>query len=171
MTMLLFHRIGDRKFGSNFNTLRELLNLNHRTQISFDGVYSEVWQHREALRSFKDITLFVMGEYVGKDNSFDTGQPPGKLITWDQVNALRSNYGFKIGYHTWSHRDLTQLSDEEVRKEVTPPFLIERFAYPMGRVDERVAKIVEQCGYTEAWAAGEHGDGSQFQRKRNYLGW
>jgi peptidoglycan/xylan/chitin deacetylase (PgdA/CDA1 family) len=83
---------------------------------------------------------------------------------------LRDEYGFEIGYHSWSHRNLKTLSDAEVLQEVLPPFPMCRFAYPYGDVDERVATIVRNAGYQEAWSVTQ-GDGSQFQRKRRYLNW
>ncbi len=165
--MILLHRVGPR-FNSNFNELAEVIAATG--PISFDGIYDSVLRHADALYG-KDITLFVMGKYVGHDNSFDVGQPPATYLTWPEIFRVEAITGAKIGYHSWSHQDLTTLSDAEVIREITPPFPMERFAYPHGRVDERVAKLVEKAGYTEAWAAGPHGDGSRFQRKRSYLNW
>lgn len=165
--MYLLHNIGPR-FNSNYNQISEI--LESEGPISFDGIYSSVETYSDRLAG-KDITLFVMGKFIGSDNSFDVGQIPEKYLTWPQILWLEAKIGAKIGYHSWSHRDLTTLSDAEILLEITPPFPMERFAYPHGRVDGRVAKLVEKAGYTEAWAAGPHGDGSQFQRKRRYLGW
>lgn len=164
--MILLHRIGER-VNSNFNTLEEI--LSHKGLISFDGVYEEVWNHRDQLRG-KKVTLFFCGDHTGGTNSFDVGQPPGNFITIQQLLTLRDDYGFRLGYHSRSHRVMTDLSDDEVRAELVSPIPCELFAYPHGDVDSRVAKLVQRAGYKEAWSVTQ-GDDSQFQRKRSYLNW
>lgn len=164
--MILLHRIGER-VNSNFNTIEEI--LDYKGLISFDGIYEEVWNHREQLRG-KKVTLFFCGDHTGGDNSFDEGQPPGKFITMDQLLHLRDHFGFRLGYHSRTHRVLTDLSDEEVRAELVSPIKCDLFAYPHGNVDLRVAKLVKMAGYKEAWSVTQ-GDDSQFQRKRSYLNW
>jgi peptidoglycan/xylan/chitin deacetylase (PgdA/CDA1 family) len=167
--MFLLHRIG-RRVNSNFNTIEEILTSDG--PISFDGIYDSVLWHADELVG-KDVTLFVMGDHIGGDNHFDVGQPPAKYLDWHELQYLVTRLNAKLAWHTWSHRDLTKLSDADVIREITPHEFIPTvsLAYPYGRVDERVAKLVEQAGYQEAWAAGPYGDGSQFQKKRPYLGW
>jgi len=165
--MKLLHQIGDRKYGSNFNNLSEIINC--YDVLSFDGIYESVYQNYKHLKG-KRIVFFVMGKYVGLDNSFDVGQPLSKYCTWDQVREMAEYLHASIGYHSFSHPDLTKLSDAEVIQEISPPFPMNFFAYPGGVVDARVAKLVQEAGYTEAWSVNQ-GDGSQFQKKRTYLNW
>lgn len=164
--MKLLHRIGHRQ-NSNFNTIEEILACNE--PLSFDGVYTEVWENRRLLAG-KDITIFFSGAHVGKDNTFDTGQPLGFFCDYNQIMSLHLSHGFKLGYHSLSHRDLTLLSDAEVIKEISPPFPMPFFAYPYGNVDERVARLVKCMGYEAAWSVRQ-GDGTQFQKDRTYLNW
>lgn len=166
--MYLFHNIGKR-INSNYNLLSEVLACAAQGPISFDGVYRNVYENRECLKGL-DVTMFIMGDYVGKDNSFDTGQPYEKLCSWDELIDLHMNYGFKFGWHSWSHRNLTLLSNEEVLKECTPPFPMDYFAYPYGDVDDRVADIVLALDYKDAWSVTQ-GTGIRFQRNRKYFGW
>ena len=105
-----------------------------------------------------------------EDNSFDVGQKHEFYCTWQEIKELVSITKAKLGWHTWSHRNLCTLSDEEVRREITPPFPMKYFAYPYGDVDARVARLVEEAGYEEAWSVTQ-GDGSRFQRRRRYLNW
>lgn len=164
--MILLHNIGER-VNSNYNTLSEILAC--RDRLSFDGVYENVWKHRYDLKDLKPI-FFVMGNYVGKDNSFEPEMPREKYCDWHQVFDLVKLSNGHFGWHTWSHRDLTQLSDEEVIKEITPPFQMRYFAYPFGRCDARVAKLVEAAKFDRAYSV-DQGDGSRFQLKRKYLNW
>lgn len=161
--MILLHNVGP-KINSNYNTLEEI--LSSEGKLSFDGVYRNVFDSFEAFKE-RDITLFVMGNYIGKDNSFDVGMPLERLCTMNEIMLMASN-GAKIGWHTWSHRDLTKLSDEELEKEVTPIFPMKYFAYPYGKFNDMVIEAVKKAGFEEAWSVTE-GDDSQFQRLRRYL--
>lgn len=170
--MRLLHRIGQR-INSNFNSISEILALDE--DLSFDGIYTSVWENRLELyqwkqRTHRDIYLFVMGDSVGRDNRFDVGQPPGNFCTWDQVQTMVEAMGCKLGWHTWTHPNLTLLPDEKVIKEITPPFPMKYFGYPYGNVDDRVAHLVEQAGYEDAWSVVQ-GNGQRFQRNRPYLNW
>lgn len=168
--MILLHRIGDRKYGSNFNTLEEILKLPMETPLSFDGIYEEVWEHREQLRG-RDITLFFCGAHLARDNSFDVGQPHGNFIGYERLFILNDMFGFKLGYHSLTHQNLCLIeSDVELLTEIKPPFKMDAFAYPYGNVNARVASFVEHMGYKEAYSVTQ-GDGSQFQKRRRYLNW
>ena len=162
--MYLCHRIGE-KINSNFNTREEIAWSNGA--LSFDGIYLSVWENRDILKG-RDVTLFVMGDHVGGDNFFDAGEPFSRFCDWNRIMELVKD-GAKLGWHTWSHRDLTTLSDEDVRKELTPPFPMTRVAYPHGKADARIAAIAAELGFTEGYCAGEHGDGSPMLQKRSYL--
>lgn len=164
--MLLCHNIGPR-VTSNYNTREEILASNE--PLSFDGVYKNVLRNMDVLDG-KDVTFFVMGKYVGKDNAFDVGQPHEEYCTWDEVIYMCGVLKAKLGWHTWSHENLTMLSDSRVIEEITPPFKMDTFAYPFGNTDKRVADLVSQAGFKEAWSVFQ-GDGTIFQRKRRYLNW
>lgn len=164
--MILLHNIGQRH-NSNYNNRREIESCPF--PLSFDGIYRNVWWNQDVLAG-KDVILFVMGAYVGKDNSFDVGQPREEYCTWEEIMYMVNTYGFHLGWHTWTHPSLVHLSDEQVIKEITPPFPMKYFAYPYGDVDARVAKLVEKAGYESAWSVTQ-GDGSTFQKRRQYLNW
>lgn len=164
--MILLHNIGLRH-NSNYNTPDEI--AASQGPLSFDGVYYNVYTNRHLLKD-RDVTLFIMGNYIGKDNAFDRGQLPETFCDWKEILELKECYGVKLGWHTWTHRNLCWLTDDEVRREITPPFEMDYFAYPYGVCDARVADLVAAQGYKEAWSVTQ-GDGSQFQRKRRYLNW
>lgn len=164
--MKLLHNIGER-LNSNYNTREEILACDD--ELSFDGIYHNVFRNNDVLRG-KKVTLFVMGAYVGGDNSFDAGMPLEKYCSWDEVIALADTLRAEIGWHTWTHRDLTTLSDEELAREVQPPFPMKAFAYPHGRFDDRVIAAVKSAGYERAYGVF-NGDGSPYQMTRSYLNW
>jgi len=86
--------------------------------------------------------------------------------------------GHQIGSHTWSHPDLTGLSDDQIRREMTDVsdrireilgFQLNTMRPPYGSWDERVRRILhDEMGYsiinwsldTNDWANGGNTDAS-----------
>lgn len=164
----LFHRIGER-LNSNFNTKEEIAGLPKGEVITFDGVYDSILEVKNELFNHH-VTLFVTGSYVGHTNEFDKGQPLGRFLDWNEIVKLCSTYGCDLGWHTWTHRDLTTLSRAEKWKEIQPPFPMDYFAYPYGRFDDECLELVRLAGYKEAFSVNQ-GDDSRYQRRRKYLNW
>lgn len=167
--MLLLHNIGHRQ-NSNYNSPEEIENTDE--QLGFDGIYLNVWAHRHLLKKKRKgpTILFVMGNTIGGDNAFDSGMPRELYCDWNKIMDLVQNYGCELGWHTWSHPDLTALPAEKIKEEVTPPIPMKYFAYPYGNVNDRVEHIVREAGFEEAWSVTQ-GHGGPFQRNRNYLNW
>lgn len=144
--------------------------------IGFDGIYKNVFENREIL-SNKTGILFIMGNYVGKDNTFDLPNVPKleQYCTWEELNQMTIELpGFTIGWHTWSHPDLTLLSKEEIMREITPPYPMTTFAYPYGRFNELVIQCVKEAGFLKAYSVTQgtdnpHEPDHQFKIKRNYI--
>lgn len=55
--------------------------------------------------------------------------------------------GHQIGSHTAAHRDLTRLSDDDLRAALGTPPESRMIAYPHGRADARVARAAREAGY------------------------
>lgn len=72
--------------------------------------------------------------------------------TVEQLLELQNNYGWEILSHTYSHLDLTQLTDSELEYElreskewlINKGFKIENFAYPFGRYNDRVKQFAKK---------------------------
>ena len=161
--MRLLHNIGDIRH-SNYHTREQVLNSTE--PLGFDGIYLNVYENKDVL-SGKTGIFFVMGNYIGGDNSFDLQYVPKleKYCTWDQINELCEEFDFEIGWHTWSHPDLTKLSKEEIIKEITPPVPMKYFAYPYGLFNDLVVECVKELGYEKAWSVTQ---GSRNPNEKDY---
>ena len=65
-----------------------------------------------------------------------------------------SERGAYIGYHSWSHRHLTNLSKLELRAEVAMPSWwswSKMFCYPYGTYDDTVVQQIANSGYSAAY--------------------
>lgn len=164
--MILLHNIG-RRVNSNYNSRQEVMACDEA--LSCDGVYKSIYDNMDILAG-KDVTLFVMGDYVGLDNHFDAGQIVERLCNWSEIIELVTKFKCKMGWHTWSHPDLTALAYQDVVREITPPFPMDYFAYPYGKFNAHVIEAVRRAGFKEAWGVFR-GDGTAYQRTRRYLNW
>ena len=173
MSWKLAHNIGTENH-SNYNTREQIIACTE--PIGFDGIYKNVFENREIL-SNKTGIFFIMGNYVGKDNTFDLPNVPKleEYCTWEELNQMTIELpGFTLGWHTWSHPDLTQLSKEEIMREITPPYPMPTFAYPYGRFNELVIQCVKEAGFLSAYSVTQGTDNPQepdyqFKIKRNYI--
>lgn len=156
----LVHNIGEGR-STNYSTADKIQKA--KGLLTFDGVYRNVWEHKHLLEG-KDVILFVTGNYVGHDNSFDCFMPRERFCDWNQIMEM-ALAGAKIGWHTYQHIDLRKLTREELVKEITPPFPMESFAYPYGYFNELVIDVVKECGYKNAYTVFA-GDDSDYQIKR-----
>ncbi len=163
--MKLLHSIGPVKHTSNYNTREEVEACTE--PLSFDGVYKSVWENRDILKD-KEVMLFIMGNYVGQNNAFDTGEPLQLFCDWRHITELATAYNCELGWHTWSHPDLTTLTDVRLAYEVTPPWPMDFFAYPYGRYDDRVVEAVKKAGFKFAWSVTQ-GNDDRYTLKREYL--
>lgn len=164
--MKLLHNIG-KIDDANYNTREEVFDCDD--ELSFDGVYLNVYQNQDILKYKKGI-FFVMGDFLGKDNKFDLKNVPQieRFCTLKQVDEMCDKYNFEIGWHTWSHRDLTKLSENEIMHEITPPITMKYFAYPYGTFNEKVVECVRKAGYKKAWSVGQ-GNNNPLTLYRDYL--
>ncbi len=148
--MRLAHNIGTEDH-SNYHTREQIIACGE--PIGFDGVYRNVFENQDVLHGKSGI-MFAMGNFMGKDNKFDLEHVPKleQYCTLSEVKQLCGLYNFEIGWHTWSHRDLTTLSDREVTQEITAPFPTKLLRYPYGKYDDRIVELVKQAGYEKAYS-------------------
>lgn len=80
-------------------------------------------------------------------------------MTWDDLRA-HTERGVLVGSHGITHARLTQLGDDEVRRELVDSKreledelgrVCAAFAYPYGEHDARVRALVREAGYQRAY--------------------
>ncbi len=122
--------------------------------ITFDGVYDNIAKYAiPILKQFGyPFELFIIGQYVGKDNAFDSVEP---LTNFAGVEALARlvKAGGRLQWHTWSHELLSGTqSQEKYNQELAVPDALRKlcpqgfqwFAYPHGERDENYRSQVKQ---------------------------
>ena len=116
--------------------------------ITLDDGYGSQWEAGQALTRRGMVGVFFI----------TTRQP--RLADW-QIRAL-AGAGHEIGAHTFSHPDLTTLSDSQLVWELSSARAelqaasgqpVDYFAYPYGAYNNRVIAATQAAGYRGAVAA------------------
>lgn len=157
MKTAVFHKIGEPSEDHMVNSLEQILAFDG--QITFDGAYMSVYEHRKQLAFLESPLLFIQGYSVGTEG----------IMSWQQIMELVFDNNFQLGWHGHSHRRLTELRDSEVEEELTCPLPLDLYAYPHGDWDSRVAKIVQEMGYLRAYSTTQGEEGNDFAIPRIYL--
>jgi hypothetical protein len=90
--------------------------------ITFDGVYKCILEHAAPLlyqMGFR-FECFIIGDYVGKDNSFDKGEPLFDFASFSDLAAL-INWGGTLQWHTRTH---------QIPKDASPQLLLREYTVP-----------------------------------------
>ena len=137
-----------------------------RLAITFDDGYASVYHHAFPVLRAHDIkaTVFLIAGYAGQMNAWDIniGGLRFPHLDWRQIELL-AEAGWEFGSHGMSHRDLTLLTDAELRRELElSRQIIERrsgchngwIAYPFGNVNARVWHAAVECGYRSGVVMG-----------------
>ncbi|MGW4838879.1 polysaccharide deacetylase family protein [Streptomyces globisporus] len=147
--------------------------------LTFDDGYADFLD--EALPVLRKhgfrATVYVLPGRPGGVNEWDPLGPRKPLLTHEGVRRVAAA-GMEVGSHGLYHRDLTGLSDEELRRETRDSreligdltgSLPEGFCYPYGILDRRVTQAARSAGYGHACALSPGPLLSRFALPRTHI--
>ena len=101
-------------------------------------------------------TIFLAAGFMDGDDLPVLRDRSGiRPLTWPQVQEM-ARHGVAFGAHTMTHRSLTELTPDEIEREVIESrdvvadkvgAPVETFCYPRGHFDERVKQVVRAAGF------------------------
>lgn len=145
-----------------------------RFAITFDDGYLSVYEHAYPAMVERHIkaTIYVVVDSIGGLNEWDrkAGDQSEQMMSAQQIKEL-SDAGFEIGSHTLTHPHLTELNDDDLKRELVESKSrledllgkpVKSFSYPYGDCDDRVIASAIEAGYSNAvttklgivWEAG-----------------
>lgn len=118
--------------------------------ITFDDGYRDLYTaaYPALLRRNMKAVAYLVSGFLGAPNN----------VTRDQVREMDLN-GIEIGAHTFSHVDLTKVSDAELQRQLVDSRAdleqlvghpVTDFCYPAGQFNAKVAQAVQRAGYDDA---------------------
>ena len=156
---------------------------------------------KQIIDSFDGITIGNSNEknvYLTFDNGYEAGYTEKILDSLKNTNVkatffITAHYlntasdivkrmieeGHIVGNHTVNHKDLTKLSDEEIKDEIMNLHnaVYEKFGYemkyfrpPKGESSERVIKITKEFGYTTVMWSSAYDDWDKDKQNREEYG-
>ncbi len=126
--------------------------------FTFDDAYSCIFKNAYPIlkKSGYIGAVFVITNFIGKENSWDINfGVKFRHLNAEELKMLAKD-GWIIGSHTHTHRDLTRLSDNELKEELSrSKKILEQIlgeevfsiAYPYGRYSKRVLEAAKNVGY------------------------
>jgi len=154
-----------RQSGYKFVRLDELYSdedSDNKLRVSFDDGYDGIYKiFNDYLKPRNiPITIFVTAGFIGKKAEWDYKPTPSRHLSIDQIKELASSDLVTIASHSMTHPDLTCLSLEKLRYEITESkkvledltgVEITNFSYPFGRFNSTVIEEVKRAGYKMAF--------------------
>jgi peptidoglycan/xylan/chitin deacetylase (PgdA/CDA1 family) len=134
--------------------------------LTFDDGYEDNFIHAfPLLRAFGFTGLiFVLPGYINRGCAFDWPEIDDvrrayptvtRPLTWSMVETMAED-GIEFGSHTWGHRALDELSDEELKQELWDSRAVvkkrvgrcDSIAFPRGSGSARVVAAAAAAGYS-----------------------
>lgn len=120
--------------------------------ITFDDGYKDNYTNAYPIMKKYGMkgTIFVVTGFLGVYDNY---------LTWEQAKELL-DAGFNIESHTYSHKSMTEASDEDIsnelvksRKTIKDKLGIDSdfMAYPTGTYNLHIAELVKEAGYKGAF--------------------
>jgi len=143
-----------QKRGYQFLTMSEMISSDYdsapRVALTFDDGFQD--NHTEMFPLLKEFrakaTIYLCPDMPNIDK-----------LTREQIQEMQASGLIEFGAHTMTHINLSQVSDENAIYEITESKkYVEKltgracpsFAYPFGRLNDRVAESVEKAGFMSA---------------------
>lgn len=148
-------------------TISELESYKNSKAIAlvFDDGFEDFYHNALPLlkKHGHNATVYPVAKSIDHNFSWDLYSNRPQLSS-EQIKELADN-DIEIGSHTYSHPDLTRLSDQNLEMELTKSKVtlekiigkkIKSISFPFGSWNERVWDLAKEAGYSSASAYRKH---------------
>lgn len=131
---------------SGFRVVPHLPNKDNEIMICFDDGWKGIWDNRQFFFDNKIFpTVFLIVDFIGKDG----------YLSLNEILELQS-HGFRFQGHTYSHRNVTEATGEELNRELIYSRIelsrilnktVNEFCFPRGEYSDMLVNIALSNGY------------------------
>ncbi len=134
--------------------------------VTFDDGYADNFPLIEYLiERGAAPAIFIPTGFIGRRNDWEYSSRlfPARHLDRTQIKRLADD-GVTIGSHGVTHRALTTMPENVLRRELTDSkalleditgTAVDMISFPFGRTGRRVNEIARHCGYRHGFALGE----------------
>lgn len=136
-----------------YEIVRKITKPEGQVALMFDDGFRGIWECREFFFDHGLCpTIFLPVEYIGRK---DLG-----MLSLDEIKELQ-RYGFIFQSHTWTHRPLTSVPEEELRKELVDSknklsemldAKVSALCMPLGFFTTSLLRNIKDAGYVEIYS-------------------
>lgn len=146
-------------------------NKEREIKICFDDGFKGIYDFKDFFVKEKIfVEVFLITSMINEDNYLDIGQ----------IHELLDTGFFSFGSHTHNHKNLGDISNDEMRcelkksKEIIDDLLkidVKSICFPRGIFSDEVIRISEELGYNEMFSSipGNYYDSNNLNIKYRYL--
>ena len=125
--------------------------------ISFDDGWASTYKLLPLFKQITNpVTMFLTAQFIDSyiNPKTKTRNSQRHTLTSTQINKMADAVSFQS--HGMTHRDITQLSNEDALYELTESkhwiedltgSTVYAYAYPYNRAEERITRILQEAGY------------------------
>lgn len=135
-------------------------NITNQISLTFDDGYEDFLINALPILNKYNVkgTLFILGTPETANRKALDNQKTFLSLT--DIKIIKK-LGWEIGFHTNTHTSLTNLTTEQLKKEIIEGkknlekklgFKLRYFAYPMGEYSQKVINVVNEAGFEAAFS-------------------
>ena len=157
---------------AGYTIVKEITKPEREISITFDDGFRGLYENIAYFSEHQiPVKIFLIVDYLERPN----------YLKKEEVNELLKTGLVTIGSHTLSHRNLDELSDDEIRKELGESkqrleemfdMDIDEICYPRGRFNSKVIDLARENGYRLQYSCLPGSFGETFTKdvvKRNFV--
>lgn len=138
----------------------------HHVAVTFDDGFASTIEAVLPILTRNSIsaTFFIPTAHFGKEASWiadkDKRKNTGPIITVENLKLLSKNKGVSIGSHGMNHQRLTEIKDDDARKELSESKRqlenitgkeVKAHAFPYGAYEDRHIAMARKAGYNQVY--------------------
>ena len=144
------------------NSLGKLQKGTHHVAVTFDDGFADTIEQVLPVLTNKNIptTYFIPTAHLGKEAAWiadkERRKRTGPILSAENLKLLSKNKGVTIGSHGMNHRRLTEIKDDDARKELAESkkqlenitgTKVKTHSFPHGVYDARHVAMARKAGY------------------------